>query len=140
MPEKLLKQFTVESVTRYKDKGVGMRLVTVKEQTFDQWMELAEWQFKPVDVALYPENGLVKAVQQGVAPEDDTEVTAPPKPKTEKGERSPSQRLRDVLFKQFEYQRQFLGDDFEDYYQARMEKIIEVERFTLRKLEQQNQY
>lgn len=61
-----------------------------------------------------------------VPSQDDVPSPTPPKPKLDKGEQSPSQRLRQAIFNRWEELAANAAPQrtFEDYYQATIDRII----------------
>lgn len=109
---KILKQVTLDSVRRRKDKSIGLTFITTTEQTSEQLMEIDR---------LTDQSGVIYFKGSGTLTQE--EVDELDNVDIELEGKSKSQRLRSVLFI---YWKQ-LGEqgNFKEFYSIQMEKFIE---------------
>lgn len=109
---KILKQVSLDSVRRKKDKSISLTFITCTEQTSEELMEMDKLTDQS-GVLYFKSAGTL--IQQEVDELDNVDIELEGKSK--------SQRLRSVLFV---YWKQ-LGEqgDFKEFYSIQMEKFIE---------------
>jgi len=110
---KILKQVTLDSVRRKKDKSISLTFITTTEQTSEELMEMDK---------LTDQSGILYFKSSGNLTHDEVEELDSVDIELEG--KSKSQRLRSVLFI---YWKQ-LGEqgDFKEFYSIQMEKYIEL--------------
>jgi len=108
---KILKQVTLDSVRRKKDKSITLTFITTTEQTSEELMEMDK---------LTDQSGILYFKSSGNLTHDEVEELDSVDIELEG--KSKSQRLRSVLFI---YWKQLGGTDFKDFYSYQMEKFIE---------------
>jgi len=109
---KILKQVTLDSVRRRKDKSIGLTFITTTEQTPEQLMEIDR---------LTDQSGVIYFKGSGTLTQE--EVDELDNVDIELEGKSKSQRLRNVLFVYWNQ----LGkpDEWKSFYSIQMEKFIE---------------
>jgi hypothetical protein len=109
----ILRQVTLDRISRKKDRSVSMTFLTQLEQSSEEFMELD----KQLD-----QNGVIYFKTSGLL--TDVEVKELDKSEIEVEGKSKSQRLRNVIFRYWE-QNNKNNISFNDFYATEMEKIIE---------------
>ena len=113
----MIKQVTLDSARRKKDKSVSMTFITELEQSSSEFMEI-DSQLDKHGVIYFKPNG--KLTEEEKEEIDNVEIHAEGKTK--------SQRLRNVLFvlhSQTHREPNQEHKDFKEFYADEMEKIIE---------------
>ena len=108
---KILKQVSLDSVTRKKDKSVGLRFTTDLEQSSQELADMDEGMGSR-GVLYYKAHG--ELTQQEVDELDTVDIELEGKTK--------SQRLRAVMY--ILWKQQGEQGDFKEFYSQKMEKII----------------
>ena len=109
----IIKIVTLEGVNRKKDRSIGLRFTTLQEQTSEELRVLDELFQRNCVIAIKEDD---KLTSDEISDLDNLEVDLYDKAK------SPSKRLRNVLFVQ--HQQLNNGSEWKDYYNSQMEKII----------------
>jgi len=109
---KILKQVSLDSVRRKKDKSISLTFITTTEQTSEELMELDKLTDQS-GIVYFKASGTL--LQEEIDELDNVDIELEGKTK--------SQRLRGVLFV---YWKQLdLHVDFKEFYSIQMEKFIE---------------
>jgi len=112
------------------DRSCKFQFQTTREAAEELYTELGRKYLKVCRVVCVSDDDVQANVEEVAK-----EPVAPPAPKVEEGKKSPSKRLRDVIFREYEQKfkdgnwRTGFKKDSEAYYTERMEEIInEVKR------------